>query len=154
MESKRLQRVAEEADSEDGREASDRELQAKRYELAEGERIAQDMDTLMSTIPFIDHLELIRLRAHLALWTADLLERVDDLEAEVQSDRSMQEQEMEQAWLGNTEVGDLAVGRPPNPKAANARQLASTMLAKLRGSRESGASDANDGLVSGSDIET
>ncbi|KAK5957311.1 hypothetical protein OHC33_001683 [Knufia fluminis] len=151
LESKKLQLTSNEAGSENGRDTSDIQLQAKRYELAEAERIAQEMDTLMSTIPFIDDPELTRLRAHVASWTADLLEKVDELEMEVQSDHSRQEQQMEQAWLGIAETEEPATARPPNSKVANARQLASTLLAKLGGSRVDEDSDANDDFMGGSE---
>lgn len=156
VESKRIQHAADEGGSENGRAASDKELQAKKYEWAEAERIAQEMDTLMSTIPFIDDLELLRLRAHVALWTSDLLEKVDELEVEVESNTSMQEQQMEQAWLGNTEVEEPVPLRPSNQKAANARQLAGIMLARLRGSRADGHLDADDDddyMMSDNDIQ-
>lgn len=152
-ESKRIQHAADKVGPEDGRAGSDEELQAKRYELAEAERIAQEMDTLMSSIPFVDDLELRRLRAHVALWTADLLEKVDSLDVEVGSDTSVQEQLMEQAWLGQTETEELWQPRPSNQKAANARQLASAMLAKLRGSRAHGDSDVDNDTMSDNNVQ-
>lgn len=51
---------------------------AKRHELSEATVLAHEMDSLMNTIPFIDDPELIRLRGHVALWTADILEAIAD----------------------------------------------------------------------------
>ena len=48
------------------------EYKAKTTELEQAKEVSATMDTLMATLPYSDDLELIRLRAMVALWTADL----------------------------------------------------------------------------------
>ncbi|KAJ9658311.1 hypothetical protein H2198_003741 [Neophaeococcomyces mojaviensis] len=136
-ESKRLQNVDETVQSDMSHSPSRSELRAKRWELSEAERIAQEMDTLMSTIPFIDHLDLIRLRGMVALWVAGLVEALDLLEAESESNRSMQDQDMHSLWLTGAgvdehEAGLVTLSNKSSQKADHARDLASNMFAKLR----------------------
>ena len=153
LESKRLQGGSDEVGPENNRDSFVGELQAKRYELAEAERIGQEIDTLMSTIPFVDDLELLRLRAHVGLWTADLLEKTDELGDEVESNTSMQEQQMEDAWLGNANIDEPSQRRQANHKATIARQLANRTLAKLRGNDDGEQSDADGDFTSNNDVE-
>jgi len=137
-ESRRLQNIREPSESDVARSPSQGELQAKRWELSEAERIAQEMDILMSTIPFVDDLELIRLRGMVALWVADLVEAVELSEADFESNHSMQDQEMDNLWLAGSFVEEDEnehVTRPKqsNQKADDARAVATTMFAKLDG---------------------
>lgn len=66
-----------EVDVDDDTQPAKRFLSAKRHELSEATMIAQEMDALMNTIPFMDDPELIRLRGMVSLWTADVIETID-----------------------------------------------------------------------------
>ncbi|KAK5075485.1 hypothetical protein LTR64_001692 [Lithohypha guttulata] len=117
-----------------------KELEVKRWELCEAERIAREMDTLLGTVPYIDDLELIRLRGMVALWCADLLEAVDALEIELEKDLPMIDKDLEQTWLNETTAqGDDPTGQV-NDKVLRARNLANTMFARLPDGNEEDAS--------------
>lgn len=110
--------------------ALQQELQTKRWELGEASAIAKEMDLLMGTLPFVDHLELIRLRAMVALWIADLANTVDSLETEMDSNASLQEAIPHERWSDDIE-GDQDSGiRRETEQAAAARNLAKTLFAK------------------------
>ncbi|KAJ9606946.1 hypothetical protein H2200_008957 [Cladophialophora chaetospira] len=65
---------AEGATASDNDEEADEELDTtpKVRELEQANEIAQRLDTCMATVPYMDELEFIRLRAMVALWVADL----------------------------------------------------------------------------------
>lgn len=141
-EAKRLQSL-DLFDSARSQEALAGALQSKRWELAEAERVAQEMDSLMSTLPFMDDQELIRLRGMVALWIADLLDALDQLEAEAASNVSLHDQEMERAWLGLDEEerrSDSRTSPQSSQKAMDARNLAKAMFVKI------GLEDEDDSL--------
>ena len=137
QESRRLRKrpVAQE------REPSTDDLDATKWELSETERIAQEMDSLMNTIPYVDDLELIRLRGMVALWMADL---IDAIEAEADSNPSTQEQAMEKAWLGQDNVSEEEQPQHTNAKATAARSIARTMFAKIKDKTNDDASVEDD----------
>lgn len=107
------------------------ELQTKRWELGEASAIGKEMDLLMGTLPFVDHLELIRLRAMVALWIADLADTVDLLEAEIDSNTILQEAVPHNRWSDDIEEHQDSSARKDNEQAAAARNLAKTLFAKL-----------------------
>lgn len=109
----------------------DKELQAKRWELGEANTLSKEMDSLMGTVPFVDHLELIRLRAMVALWTADLIDAISLLSADAASDNSLQESTPYDTW--SSHVGHLRDGKPveSNEKAIVCRNLAQRLFDKL-----------------------
>lgn len=120
--------------------SSQQELQAKRWELREAHTIAKEMDSLMGTIPFVDHLELIRLRAMVALWIADLADTVDLLELDVESNNSFQEAVLHERWSNDMEeYHQDSSTRKVNEQAATARNLAKTLFAKLGVDNDIGA---------------
>ena len=65
---------AENATTVDSDEDADKEFEADRKvrELQQADEIANRLDTCMATVPYMDEPELIRLRAMVALWVADL----------------------------------------------------------------------------------
>lgn len=115
------------------------ELQAKRWELGEADTISKEMDSLMVTVPFIDHLELIRLRAMVALWTADLLDAVDLLAADAESENSLQEPISYDPWTSNIDDPQSRSTQRASEKANASRSLAQRLFLKL-GIRSNGTS--------------
>jgi hypothetical protein len=51
-------------------------LASKQRSLGQAREIADRMDACMTTIPYSDHFELIRLRSMVALWLADLIDDI------------------------------------------------------------------------------
>lgn len=107
------------------------ELQAKRWELGEADAISKEMDSLMGTVPFVDHLELLRLRAMVALWIANLVDTVDLVALDIESNNSLQETAPQERWSDDTENYSDSSSRKPNEKAVAARSLAKTLFVKL-----------------------
>lgn len=123
---------ATENDVEYGNEGDgSRTLEAKKWELLEAQRIAGEMDGLLGTIPFIDDLELIRLRGMMALWIADLLEAIEELELEAEQQLRMGDGLEHQEWYGKERELVTSPGLG-NEQAVSARNLAATMFARLR----------------------
>ncbi|KIW32829.1 uncharacterized protein PV07_04347 [Cladophialophora immunda] len=99
-------------------------------ELQQADQIASRMDTCMATVPYMDEPELIRLRAMVALWVADLhddcahLTRLGDLEA------------VDMPLDPNTPSPALNEDHPSAPnehrrEAARARDKAQDLLSRL-----------------------
>ncbi|KAK4914703.1 hypothetical protein LTR66_017133, partial [Elasticomyces elasticus] len=117
--------------------ALESEWLAREYELAEAEHIAQVMDTCMSTLPFVDDRELVRLRGMVALWVGDLIEDVARLQDEVKGSRERSVHEMFDPYitgaaedLQNTSRESLT-GNLMQLKAQDARATAQKMFSKL-----------------------
>lgn len=108
----------------------ERQQVAKEWEFAEAENIARELDSVMSTLPFMDDPELIRLRAMVALWTADLIESLDDL----QQGSLDPELELERAWMGDPDPDPDQRDNTPskNSRAEAVRATARKMFAKVK----------------------
>lgn len=105
-------------------------LEAKKWELSESEKIAREMDGLMGTIPFMDDLELIRLRGMVALWIADLSEFTEELESETGQDLHEEISLQHEKWVASVAEPPMEA-RPGNERAVTARNFAATMFARL-----------------------
>ncbi|EXJ90520.1 hypothetical protein A1O1_03623 [Capronia coronata CBS 617.96] len=97
---------------------------AKVRELEQANEIAIRMDTCMATLPYMDEPELIRLRAMVALWTADLHDYISD-------DQRDPEQQVFSDLAG--EPDDATSRREHAREADLARDLARELLARLEG---------------------
>lgn len=111
--------------------SDDRELQAKRWELGEANAISKEMDSLMGSVPFIDHFELIRLRAMIALWTADLIDTVELLSIDADSETGPQETMLHETQSANVDDLQEVSTKQPNDKAIASRSLAERLFTKL-----------------------
>lgn len=128
-ESKRVRQQATQ-DHESASSSND-ELQARKWELGEADAISKEMDSLMGAVPFIDHLELIRLRAFVALWTADLINTVDLLSAEGVSDNHPQASPQYEAWPDHMDDHQEGQEWKSNDRAIASRAHAQRLLVKL-----------------------
>lgn len=131
IENRRLQEQESDRNLDSASPSSRSELQAKRWELGEAEAIAKEMDALMGTIPFIDDIELIRLRAMVALWMADLLDDIDSLTTDVESDTGVHEPTLYDYASIEAIERQRNNGPKPNEKATAARELSKTLFSRL-----------------------
>lgn len=129
QESGRIQEQNKEED--EAMPPTEKELRAKRWELAEADAMSKEMDLLMGTVPFVDHLELIRLRAMVALWTADLLDAIDLLSADAASDDSFREPIPYDARSGDIQTHQDGRGAKVTERATASRNLAQRLFVKL-----------------------
>ncbi|KIV89599.1 hypothetical protein PV10_06985 [Exophiala mesophila] len=105
-------------------ESRDHDLATKLGELEQASEIASKMDDCMSTLPYMDEPELIRLRAMVDLWIADLYETCGVFPA---PDDQLSD-------VGSMAASDIQV----NPqdymlRATRSREQAAARFAKLRG---------------------
>lgn len=116
-------------------ERTDVDPEAKVRELDQAREIASRMDTCMANLPYKDEPELIRLRAMVALWMADLYEdssqyfgRHDEVSTDANDlleDRLSSPLDKEgPAWWAEAD---------PTNEAVKARDLAGELLARLEG---------------------
>ncbi len=115
-------------------EDADNEFEADRKvrELEQANQIAHRLDTCMATVPYMDEPELIRLRANVALWAADLHE---DCALIAESNENQ---------VRHSSVSQKSASRSPEEEptprysehlheAGLARDMAQEMLSKLEG---------------------
>lgn len=100
-------------------------------ELARADEIASRMDSCMASVPFMDEPELIRLRAMVALWIADLHEKCALRSAPT-----------------NDQVSSIAVDSDPSScssrhvrEAAEARDRARGLVARLKAASQARSDD-------------
>ncbi|KAK4939999.1 hypothetical protein LTR10_019851 [Elasticomyces elasticus] len=117
---------------------------AKVRELEQAREIASRMDTCMASLPYRDEPELIRLRAMVALWMADLYEdsrlhfslhndEVSDVAHEPLKDHPSSSLDMEgPSWWADVD---------PTNEAVKARDLAGELLAGLKGNPNNDEND-------------
>lgn len=148
-ESKRMQII----DSPDGSDLSfslaRTALEAKQWELDEAGNIAKELDSLMNTIPFVDNLEFLRLRAMVALWLADLLEMVEQLRIEFEIVDSAREYDVQSLTAAEDHAGEasnenLLQFNQSSKQADDARDFAATMFARLGYQDRGDSGDADD----------
>lgn len=97
---------------------------AKVREIEQANEIASRMDTCMATLPYMDEPELIRLRAMVALWIADLHDDVGSMQTTLDPD----------AFSGRSNELDAETSRSEHAReASRARDFARDLVERLAG---------------------
>ncbi|KAI1619099.1 hypothetical protein EDD36DRAFT_50242 [Exophiala viscosa] len=128
-------------------ERIDVDPKVKVRELERAKEIASRMDTCMASLPYRDEPELIRLRAMVALWIADLHEdsrqsfnlhddEVSNIASDPLDDNLASPLDME-AVEGSSWWADV----DPTNEAVKARDLAEELLARLKGNPDNDEND-------------
>jgi hypothetical protein len=114
---------------------ADTDAEQKMRELAQATQIADRLDTCMASVPYMDEAELIRLRANIALWTADLHE-------DCAIALARQESQMNDTVPALDDPSEWQAGRPTSierdhsREAVRARELARELFSKVDGDKD------------------
>jgi hypothetical protein len=130
--------MSQDEDSADPQRRPSSILASKQRSLGQAREIADRMDACMTTIPYSDDFELIRLRSMVALWLADL---IDDIVEKQSIPHSEHEGDIVQADVANTDQFSRSPMQWPldSPykalrlEADRARQKSVEMQRKIKG---------------------
>lgn len=121
---------AESGENSHGLDGSDMPIDIKVRELEEAKTIASRMDTCMASLPYKDEPELIRLRAMVALWIADLHHAV--LNSQRNNVEISNDGYLEESRLSPSPIGPQGWAEDHSYEALKARDIAEELLARLR----------------------